>query len=138
MKFKNGIREIKVKRGEIAKSDLFLMALSSLGCSVSSMPSNYKSEKVCNKTELFDPEKVEFPEDLPEYWKNIWNLHNEPKRYDCIRFRYRYVHVPYKILPSYPRVPCEGVFGLTSRKVKWNQITENDLVHLGSSTEEGW
>jgi len=137
-KFENGVKRIKLKSKDVILSsdDIFSLLLSSLGASVSNMPKNYQSSALSDKLELFDPEKVVSPELLPLHWKKVWKKHNEPDRIACIRFRYRYVHVPFDILPQYPRVPCKGIFALTSRKVLWNKIEPSDLIHLGGEFDE--
>lgn len=134
MKFQNGIMEIKLKgkHVEFLQRDWFDLAFKSLGASVSGMPDNYESHIETNKTELFDPEMVEQPCNLPLYWLKVYRKHNEPEMRDCVRLRYRYVHVPFDIVPQYPRVPCKGIFCLDSHKVRFDQITIKDLIHVGN------
>jgi len=140
MKFENGVRQIQLQEEvpKLTQHDKINLCFTMLGASVSSMPRNYRSRTETDKLELFDPEKVVDSKKLSSYWRKIWELHNQPERRDCVKLRYRYVHVPHNILPQYPRVPCKGVFCLTSREVKWYNITPNNLIHIGTSTDEGW
>jgi len=80
---------------------------------------------------LFDPEQVENPDTLPDYWKMVWEMHNKPDMGDCRSLRYRYVHIPRDILPRYPRVPCKGLFQL-DRDVDIDNLKETDLIHIGN------
>lgn len=132
-KFNNGIMNLNFKneRVNLKKQDYLGLAFKILGCKVSSFPDNYISESLINRTELFDPEKVNSKEDLPYPWNLVFEEHNRPVRGDCVRFRYRYLHLPFDIVPQYPKVPCKGIFVISDRKVKWYEIGVNDLIHLG-------
>lgn len=139
MKFRNGVMEVKLKNTiKLTQEDIMSMCFLALGASVSNMPANYHSRTETDKLELFDPERVTNPEELPEYWRKVWALHNQPGRRACVDFRYRYVHVPFNILPQFPRVPCKGIFCLDSRKVSLHNIAADDLIHVGTSVDEGW
>ena len=129
----NGIREIEpFSIGNITNIDIFLGLFDLAGCSVSSMPRDYKSFAYSNKWELFDPRKVRNFEHLPEYWKKVFIEHYKPERKDCVDLKYRYVHIPVDILPQYPRVPCKGIFVLTNNSIKDNEIKADDLIHIGN------
>ena len=132
----NGITAIKpFDTGNITKQDVFAGLLSLCGAKVSNMPENYISKSYDDRWELFNPAKVKSPEDLPEHWAMVYEFHNEPDRIDCVRFKYRYVHIPIDILPRYPRVPCKGIFCLDNDTVKIKDITAEDLIHIGNEFE---
>ena len=121
---------------KLVRSDFLLGILDAVGCSISSMPRNYTSMSYSDKWEFLDPELVEDESLLPEYWRKILALHNAPDRRDCVVLRYRYIHVPVEILPQYPRVPCKGIFVITDNSKKVEELTMDDLIHIGNEIEE--
>ncbi len=132
----NCIKIIKVKEDEgITKRDLLSALLVHLGATVSNMPRNLSGhqETYSDNCELFDPRKVTKSDILPDYWKMVYDMHNKPDMGDCRYFRYRYVHIPYEIIPQYPRVPCKGIFCLDSKKVRSNNIKTSNLVFIGNN-----
>ena len=129
----NGITEIKpFLTGKVKKSDIIAALLSDLGCSVSDMPRDYPSKDYCGRWELFEPEKVEEPEDLPDYWRMVYNLHNQPTMKDCQDFHYRYVHVPVEIMCRYPRIPTKGIFCICEDNVDIKKMTGDDLININN------
>lgn len=133
----NGITIIKpFDTGKITSMDFWSAMMKDCGCSVSHMPDIEESKFYSPNWEYFNPERVEEPEDLPDYWKQVFDLHNKPEMGDCVRFRYRYVHVPIKIMCRYPRIPVRGIFVLDNENVKYNQITADDLIWIGNEIEE--
>jgi len=133
----NGITKIKpFDMGEITGMDFWSAMMKDCGCSVSSMPDMGETKPYTNNWEYFNPERVEYPERLPDYWGKVYELHNKPEMGDCVRFRYRYVHVPIKIMCRYPRIPVCGVFVLDNNNVKYNAIKANDLIWIGDEIEE--
>ena len=128
----NGITEIKpLEFDGLTRTDLTSILFSIAGAHYSDMPRDYQSKSYSNKWEMFDPEKVVNPEELPDYWKMVYDMHNRPEMRDCRDLRYRYVHTPQKILPRYPRVPCQGIFQL-DRDVPVKKIRETSLIHIGN------
>ena len=83
-----------------------------------------------DKCELFDPRKVKYPANLPDYWKMVYDNHNKPEMRDCRDLAYRYVYVPFLIMPQHPRVLCKGIFCLTDRSIRSDRIKAEDLVHI--------
>lgn len=133
---KNGVLRIEdIKDSPITKNDLISCLLDIAGAHVSNIPRNYQSKAYSNYIEIFDPELVEDESKLPEYWKMVLNKHNEPDMGDCRTLRYRYAHIPYDILPRYPRVACKGLFQL-DRDVDISKLKETDLVHIGNEFED--
>jgi len=133
----NGVEKIKpFAKGNVKRKDLIFGLMSLLGASVSSMPKGYESRAYSSNWELFDPEKVEHPEELPRHWKAVYEVHNKPEMKDCRQMRYRYVHVPVDILPHYPRVPCRGIFCLVNNEIKGSEVTAEDLIHIGNEFDK--
>jgi hypothetical protein len=131
---KNGIMEIEpLKFDGLKRQDLVSLLFTIAGAKCSDMPADYQSKSYSNKWELFDPEKVDNPKDLPDYWKMVYDMHNRLDMKDCKDLRYRYVHTPEKILPRYPRVPCQGIFQLDRDTI---DIRETSLIHIGNEFEE--
>ena len=133
------IKEIKPIQSDVPiKGDIILALMTACGASISSMSDEIEGQiTYSDRYELFDPEKVR-QHDIPnlhEPWDKVYKLHMQPNVRDCRIFRYRYVYVPKEILPEYPRVPCKGIFGLTDRKVKANQIKSKDLIFIGNEFE---
>ena len=116
---------------KLTRTDFLLGSFDMCGCSVSSMPKNYKSKVYTDKWEFLDPEQVKDESMLPEYWRKILALHNAPDRKDCVTLRYRYVHIPVDVLPQYPRVPCKGIFVITDREKQIYELTSDDIIHIG-------
>jgi len=123
--------------GKITELDLILGLLAELGCRVSSMPNLKKSIAYSNEWEYFDPEKVTNPDELPDYWVMVYEMHNRPDMKDCRDLHYKYVHVPVEILAEYPRVPTRGIFCLaTNTDKKPNEIEAEDLIWIGNEFED--
>lgn len=119
--------------GKVTELDLAFGMLDLLGCSISSMPRGLKSIAYTNNWEYFDPEKVINPENLPDHWKIVYDLHMRPDMKDCRDLHYKYVHVPVEILAEYPRVPVRGIFCLaTNTEKKPNEIQAEDLIWIGN------
>ena len=98
----NGITEIKpIDFGTITPVDYLDALMVGLGCSVSSMPRDYPQKDYCGRWEVFNPRKVTDPEALPDYWRMVYDMHNKPDMKDCRDLRYRYVHIPIKIMCQY-------------------------------------
>jgi len=132
----NGIEKIEpFGLGNVTKQDIICAILSDLGVSISSRPRNYKSKAYSSDWELFDPEKVEEPDELPEYWRRIYDLHNSPQWRDCRELKFRYVHVPVNILPGYPRIYCKGIFCLEDSEIKADEIKAEYLTYIGNELE---
>lgn len=126
----NGIKTIKPIESHVTDRDIFLGLLDAFGASVSSMPRNYKSRAYSDRWEYFDPEQVEDPEALPEYWKKVYKMHNRKEARDARDLKYRYVHTPTEIIPKHPRVPCKGIFRINNNEIHWDAITAEDLIHI--------
>ena len=119
--------------GKVTKLDLAFGMLDLLGCSISSMPRGLKSISYTNNWEYFNPEKVTNPEDLPDHWKIVYDLHMRPDMKDCRDLHYKYVHVPVEILAQYPRVPAKGIFCLaTNTEKEPDKIQAEDLIWIGN------
>ena len=84
--------------------------------------------------QLFDPEQVQDPSSLPEHWLKVFNLHFDPKRIDCRKLRFRYVHAPVPIIGNYPRAPRVGIFCLHMNRE--SKITASDLVYIEDDLDE--
>ena len=137
MEFRNGVTELDgIPSSKVESIDLLLGMMSDLGASVPSMPANLEFVTYTDKYELMDPEQVENPEDLPPYWKVVYDVHNLPEMRDCRYLGYRYVHSPQEIMCRYPRVPCKGMFVITNRNVSVDEITGDDLIWIGDEIEE--
>ena len=133
----NGITEIKpIKTGIVKGSDLISALLVDLGCSVSDMPRNYPSKDYCGKWEVFNPRQVVEPDDLPDYWRMVYDLHNAPQMKDCQDFGYRYVHIPIEIMCRYPRIPVKGIFCLCEPNVKIETMTGDDLININNEFDD--
>ena len=133
------IKQLKTIQSDVpTKRDIIFALMTACGAKISSMPEEIEGQIVySDRYELFDPEKVrkhDIP-NLPEPWDQAYKLHMQPDMGDCRTLRYRYVHVPVEILPEYPRVPCKGIFGLTDRKVRANQIKAKNLIFIGNEFE---
>lgn len=139
MKFDNGVAVIKPFVGRNpTKFDWLLAMLDWAGVKVSSMPRGYseKCKSYSESWEVFDPTQVEDVDSLPEIWKKVYRIHNEPSRRDCVNLAYRYVHTPVDILPQYPRVPCKGIFVITDKELDLEKLTADDLIHIGNEIDE--
>ena len=130
------IKEIKpIESDTVVMRDLLFALIKECGARVSSMPDEIEGQTVySDRYELFDPEKVRTVDipNLPEPWNQAYAIHMRPDMRDCRTLRYRYIHVPEKILANYPRLPCKGIFGLTERRVRANQIKAKDLIFIGN------
>ena len=135
----NGLKIIKPFNTvpTLTRTDILLGLFDACGAKVSSMPRNYTSMSYSDKWEFLDPEQVKDESMLPEYWRKILALHNASDRKDCVTLRYRYIHVPVEILPQYPRVLCKGIFVITDRSKEIEDLTPDDLIHIGNEIEEG-
>jgi len=133
----NGIRMMKPLKdvGNITKVDILSALLVRAGVRVSSMPPNLEEFTYTSNWEFFNPEKVKDPDDLPDYWGMVFDMHNRPDMKDCRDLKYRYVHTPERILPQFPRVLCRGIFCLTNKNVKFKEITADDLIYIGNEFE---
>ncbi len=126
----NGVYEINpLKDANVTEQDVLLGLLSMAGASVGGM-SGEPGKSWCSQWEGFDPEEVKDPQALPDHWYAVWAKHNAPGMGDCISLRYRYVHAPIDILPSYPKMPCKGMFCLDNREIGWDDITGENLIHI--------
>lgn len=76
--------------------------------------------------EVFDPQKVENPWQLPSPWSFVFFGQND----ECWRLRYQYFHAPKPVMVRHPCNPIKGVFVITSKK-EIASITGEDLIHLG-------
>jgi len=133
----NGVYKLKQELfSNVTKVDLLQAMMVDLGVSVSNIPKDYQSKSYTENAEVFIPERVTKRDELPEFWKMVFDLHNEPRRKDCVRFGYRYVHLPYEIIPRYPRVPCKGIFCISDSTVDLTKLTADDLIHIGNEFEE--
>jgi hypothetical protein len=134
----NGILEIPpIKSRTVDSQMLILGLLASTGCSVSDMPREViGDEDYCGRWELMDPEQVERPEDLPDYFQSAYKMHNEPNRVACVDLRYRYIHCPEAIIGRYPSVPARGIFVLTDDEADPCNIPWESLYHIGDELEE--
>lgn len=130
--YKNGILEINpVKDKELDLHNLALgLAFTIGGAHVSGYDKRISTVFV-NKWEIFDPEKVEDPSDLPEHWYKVYTTHNEPNRKACRDLKYRYLHSPKELLPDYPKTYCSGIFVITNKDTPINKITGSDLIYIG-------
>jgi len=128
------VKKIKVKQDIPTVRDMVMALLVDAGCHVSSMPSEVEGNvSFTSEWELFDPEKVrkDNVDDLPPHWRMVYDMHMRPGMGDCRELRYRYVHAPEDIFPSYPKVFCRGIFCLDSRKVRSDRISSRNLIHIG-------
>jgi len=119
--------------GKVTRQDLIEAILKELGCSISSMPDIKESKSYTSDWEYFDPDKVVGPDELPDYWRMVYDAHNKPDMRDCRELHYKYVHTLEKILPRYPRVPVRGIFCLaTNTEKKPDEIRAEDLIWIGN------
>jgi len=135
----NGITIKKEIFQDIPDRTTFILALfKDLGCHVSSMPDSYPTDlKFTNNIEIFDPEKVSNVDELPEYWKLVYQIHNKPIMRDCVDLRYRYIHVPYKIICGYPKIPCSGIFVIERYIDLRKKIHAIDLININNELIKG-
>ncbi len=135
----NAIRRInKIQDSPITNRDILSALFKTCGGRVSDMPDEVEGSRAHHgRWELFDPELVNGDaDDLSEPWDIVYEMHNAPDMTDCVKLRYRYVHCPVDIFPSFPRIRCKGVFALCDRSVNAYEIREKDLVFIGDSVEE--
>lgn len=119
--------------GKVTKLDLAFGMLDMLGCTISSMPHIKESTAYSSNWEYFDPVKVTDVNELPDYWKMVYDVHMRPDMKDCRDLHYKYVHVPVEILAEYPRVPVKGIFCLaTNTDKKPDEIQAEDLIWIGN------
>lgn len=131
--FNNGVLTIdKVKQENIKKSDVLLDLFSLFGARVSSMPNTNCKIKLIDRLELFDPIKVTNKDSIIYPWYLVYERHNQKDMKDCRDLKYRYLHVPFEIIPSYPKVPCSGIFCITDNTLNCNKISSNDLIWIGN------
>jgi hypothetical protein len=134
----NGITRIDpIKSSEVTTRDLLFALMTECGASVSSMPTELDGDRAYTSDwELFEPEEVEEPDDLPDYWHTVYDFHFAPDRSACEELGYRYIHAPTEIMPKYPRVPCRGIFCLTDHDLSISEVTGDDLYFIGDEVGE--
>lgn len=134
----NGITKRKdVYHGLINEHHLIDALFKDLGFHVSSMPDDYPAELIfTNEIEIFDPEKVNEEKDLPDYWKRVYQMHNKPNMKDCVDLRYRYIHVPFKIMCQYPSIPCSGIFVIDRDIDLRKKINPSRLININNELED--
>jgi hypothetical protein len=132
----NGVEVVDpIDTGVPTVSDIANALLVGLGCSYSRMPAGYPNRRYTDQWEYFDPELVEDPDELPEHWRMIYDMHMRPDMADCRDLMYTYLHSPVDIMSAYPDYPTMGIFCVTGR-VDPKDIRRRDIVNINSDLEE--
>ena len=122
-------------RGDAVRTDDLIMGmLDSLGCRVGSMSGHGRWDVAFSRDwEWFNPALVEYPEDLPQHWLLVWQMHTS--RPECGKIGYHYFHAPKPILGGYPRVPMRGIFATCASRPE--EVKPNDIFNINEEVFDG-
>ena len=123
----NGVTVIEKPEGldgTIAPSDGAMLLLAALaGHEMQSYPATWRASE---QWELFNPNDVELPEELPAHWHVVYKEHCDVGGQEL---GYTYLHSPDPIRCRYPMMKCSGIFVRLSAS---GPIEPSNLVNINS------